>query len=101
MSVLKLTADNFKDFISNKKVIIDFSASWCSPCNMLGSLLDELDEELKLNIGKVDVDECEDIAQAFNITSVPTIFILEDGKILRKRTGFVEKNILKEWIIND
>ena len=66
------TAEEFKDFIKDGLVIIDFFATWCGPCRMLTPVLEDIDQEYegKLKIGKIDVDSLSDIAQMYNVFSM-------------------------------
>ncbi len=99
MSVLKVTKANFENEVlkSNKKVLLDFWATWCGPCMMVSPLVDEIAEETdEYVIGKVNVDEEPELAQAFGIVSIPTLVVMKDGKIVRQATGARPKaDILK------
>ncbi|XP_015592161.1 thioredoxin-2 isoform X2 [Cephus cinctus] len=69
-------------------VVIDFFATWCGPCKMIAPKLEELSQELKdVIIFKVDVDECEDVAAAYEISSMPTFVFVKNGKVLETFTG--------------
>lgn len=94
-----LTKENFKDFYKDKPfALIDFWASWCGPCRMLTPVLEELDKETGLAIGKVNVDEEEEISEAFNVSSIPTLFLFKDGNLVDKRVGYMPLEELKSWI---
>ncbi len=94
-----LTKENFKDFYKDKPLaLIDFWASWCGPCRMLTPVLEELDKETGLAIGKVNVDEEEEISEAFNVSSIPTLFLFKDGNLVDKRVGYMPLEELKSWI---
>lgn len=94
-----LTKENFKDFYKDKPLaLIDFWASWCGPCRMLTPVLEELDKEAGLAIGKVNVDEEEEISEAFNVSSIPTLFLFKDGNLVDKRVGYMPLEELKSWI---
>ena len=85
MSVLKLTKENF-DTIQNtdKKVLIDFYAEWCGPCKMVSPIDDELaDVHPEFLIAKVNVDEEQSLAAQFGVMSIPTLVVIENGKILK------------------
>lgn len=99
MEFTHLNSENFKEFITeNKLVIIDFFATWCGPCKMLSPVLEELSNELSIPVGKVDVDECEDLAKAFEVSSIPTLLLYQDGKVVKKRLGYCGLEELKEWV---
>lgn len=84
MSVLKITKDNFESEVlkSEKPVLVDFWAVWCGPCRMVAPTVDEIAEENpQYLVGKVNVDEEPKLAQAFGISSIPTLVAIKDGKI--------------------
>jgi thioredoxin 1 len=90
MSVLVLNSENFhKEVIeSNRPVLIDFWASWCAPCRMLSPIIEEIaDAHPEIKVCKVNVEEAEDLAQEFNIMSIPTMLVFKDGKVVNKAVG--------------
>ena len=100
MNLIHLNMDNFKEFINSKDmVLIDFWATWCGPCKMLAPVLEELVEKEIINVGKVDVDEYSELAEAFDIQSIPTLMIFKEGKLIAKRMGYQPFNIIKEWVL--
>lgn len=97
--IVHVTKDNFKDVIDNNKVVlIDFYATWCGPCRMLGPVLEELDKENLVKIGKVNVDEEDDLSAAFGISSIPALFLVKDGKVVKKTLGYQGLEALKEFV---
>ncbi len=100
MSVLKITNKNFEEEVlnSDKPVIIDFYADWCGPCKMMSPIIDSIAEENKeLKVGKINVDESQELAVKYNIMSIPTIIIFKNGNEYKKFVGVTSKeNILKE-----
>lgn len=86
------------DVIKNKKVLIDFYATWCGPCKMLGLVLERVSEENIIDIYKVDVDISSDLASEYNIYSVPTLILFEDGKEVKRVSGFMNEDELKKWV---
>ncbi|MBR3116363.1 MAG: thioredoxin [Bacilli bacterium] len=83
----------------NKKVLIDCYASWCGPCKMLSPIIDKLAEEIKdVKFYKVDVDNAEKITSDFDIMSIPTLLIFEDGKLKEKVVGLRSKSELEELL---
>ena len=98
--VLTLTGDNFDAEVKKGAVLVDFWASWCGPCRMLGPVVEALSEEMKgqMKVGKVNVDEQPDLSEKFEVASIPTILLFKDGKIIANRVGAANKDALKEWI---
>lgn len=96
MALIHCNNDNFKELINDELVIVDFFATWCGPCRMLGTVLEEIKDNYK--IVKVDVDECSEIAKEFGVMSVPTLIKLKNGKEIEKNVGFLPKEQLIEWI---
>lgn len=76
----------------NSKVIIDFYATWCGPCQMLSPIMEELSQEVnEVKIVKVDVDEATDLAEMFQIMSIPTVLYIKDRKVVLTELGFKPK----------
>ena len=98
MSVITLTSSNFEEEVikSEKKVLIDFWASWCGPCRMMSPVIDEIAEESDaVMVCKVNVDEEPDIAMKYGIMSIPTLLVIENGEVTGKSIGAVPKaNVL-------
>ena len=94
---LEFNDNNFKEEVinSDKPVLVDFWATWCGPCKLLGPTIEELHKEMgdKVKIGKVNVDENQALAAAYGIMSIPTVIILKDGKIVEQFIGMQPKNV--------
>ena len=89
MAVIKLNKDNF-DSITNtdKKVLVDFYADWCGPCRMMAPIVDEIaGERDDVVVCKINVDEEPELAQRFEVMSIPTLVILKDSKELSRSVG--------------
>lgn len=89
---------NFRGTVeeSNNVVVVDFFATWCGPCKMLAPVFDTLSEELTdVDFVKVDIDQSLELAQKFGITTVPTMMIFKDGKVVDTLVGFMPKDNLK------
>ncbi|MDR3031168.1 MAG: thioredoxin [Holosporales bacterium] len=80
-------------------ILTDFWASWCGPCRMLGSVLDEISNDTpNLKIIKINVDDAPDIADKLNVQSVPTLILFKNGNELSSKSGFLSKSALLKWI---
>ena len=90
MSVLHITKETFEKEVlnSNKPVLLDFWATWCGPCRMIGPILDEIAEEREdIKVCKINVDEEPELAAQYQITSIPTLFVVKDGKVVNQSLG--------------
>ncbi|RHA80670.1 thioredoxin [Eubacterium ventriosum] len=95
MAVLHLTKENFESEVlkSDKKVLVDFWATWCGPCQMVSPIIEELGEELTdVKVCKVDVDKEPEISIQYNIMSIPTLIVFENGEIANKTIGGCTKD---------
>ena len=90
MSVVTITKENFQKEVveSEKRVLLDFWASWCGPCRMLSPIVDEIAEErTDIKVGKVTVDEQQELAATFNVMSIPTLIVLDKGQVVNQSVG--------------
>lgn len=88
----------FENYINNKRVLVDFYATWCGPCQMLGLVLEKLDKDELISILKVDTDKESILASKYNISSIPTLIIFENGIEVKRRTGYMSYDELKKWV---
>lgn len=96
-----LDAAEFKELVleSEGNALVDFYAVWCGPCKMMAPIIDELLEEATdYAVYKVDVDEDPEIAEKYNVMSIPTLIYFEKGEPVRKKVGAVSKEQLIEFI---
>lgn len=99
MSVLHGNNENFNDLIASGKVLVDFYATWCGPCKMLGPVLEEIStDRAEVKIVKIDVDENPDLARKFGIMSVPTMYLFNEGKEVSHKNGYMPKEEILDWI---
>lgn len=98
MSVIHGNEKNFESLINKDLVLVDFFATWCGPCKMLGPVLESLEN---IDVVKIDVDECPDLARKYAIMSVPTLMIFSNGELKNKQSGFMPKEALEEWILEN
>ncbi len=94
MSALVVNKNNFEEVLkSEKKVLLDFYADWCGPCRMVLPLVEQLaDENPQYVIGKVNIDNEPELAQAFDVYSVPTLVVIQNGKVVNISSGARPKN---------
>lgn len=90
---------DFEKEINGKKVLVDFFATWCGPCKMLGLVMEKFDKKDIIPIIKVDVDEAQELSSKYKIFSVPTLIIFEDGKELKRISGFMSEEELEKWVM--
>ncbi len=101
-NVITLTAENFENEVikSDKPVLIDFWATWCGPCRMIAPTIDALADEMgdKIKVGKVNVDEQQELAAAFKVMSIPTLAMTRGNTVIMQSVGVKSKDALKREI---
>ena len=94
MSIIHVTAENFEESVlkNEKTVILDFYADWCGPCRMLGPVLEKIaDERDDVAVAKVNCDDVPSLAEAYGVSSIPTLFIIKNGEVANQAVGFMPK----------
>lgn len=103
MAEITFTDQNFEKEVINSKVpvLVDFWATWCGPCQMMGPIIDELAKEFdekKIKIGKVNIDENSEAAEKYGVMSIPNLIFFKDGKIVDQLVGMSSKEALEDKI---
>lgn len=101
-NILTLTDKNFQQLTKNKIVLVDFWASWCAPCRMMAPVLNEVANELNGNyqVGKVNVEEFQSLAQKFKVRGIPTLILMKNGVEVNRFVGVKTKDFLLKQIQN-
>jgi thioredoxin 1 len=101
-AIIKLTKDNFDAETQKGIVLVDFFAEWCGPCRMLSPILEEMAKEFagKAKIGKINIDEEEDIAMRFSVVSIPTMILFKDGKEYKRLVGLRDQDAISKVILS-
>ena len=95
MSAININKNNFSEEVVNseQKVLLDFWAPWCGPCRMVAPILDEIAKErADIKVGKVNVDEQPELASQFGVMSIPTLVVMQGGKIVNQAVGVRPKD---------
>ena len=100
MAVVEISEDEFDDVTSTGKVLVDCYADWCGPCRLLSPVIESVSEENKdYKFYKLNMDEADDIAEDFDISSIPTILIFNDGELVNQGLGFMSIDEVKALLI--
>ena len=97
MSVLKITGENFEQEVlkSDSTVIVDFYADWCGPCKMMSPIIDKIAEEkTDVKVGKINVDDNQELAMEYGVMSIPTILIIKNGEVQKSFVGVQDKDTI-------
>ena len=102
MSVLHIGKANFEELVlkSDKKVLLDFWAPWCGPCRMLAPVLEEVAAAYgeTIAVGKVNVDECPELARQFRVMNIPTMILFRKGEVIDRQMGFKPLAAIQEMV---
>ena len=102
MSVISVNKNNFDEIRnSDKPVLLDFYADWCGPCRMVAPIVDEIAQENpQYLVGKINVDEEPELAQAFGVMSIPMLAVIKDGKLVNQAVGARPKDSILDMLKN-
>jgi thioredoxin 1 len=93
VAAIEINDSNFESHVKNGVVMVDFWATWCTPCRMIAPIMDELSNEFKnqVTIAKVNADENIQVAGKYGVTSVPTLMVFKNGQLVERRVGAAPK----------
>ena len=104
MPAMNINKNNFQNEVMNadKPVLLDFWASWCAPCRMVVPIIEEIANEREdIKVGKINVDEQPELTSKFGITSIPTLVVMKNGKIVQQVSGARPKDAILRMLFND
>ena len=99
MGAIHISSENYERTIKTEKtVLLDFYAEWCGPCKMMSPVIDQIAEEVgnTVIVGKIDVDDDQQLAEKYGIMSIPTIVIIKNGEVVKKFVGVTNKEEILE-----
>ncbi len=100
-NVTELSSSNFEQEVlqSSQPVLVDFWAPWCGPCRMIGPVVEELaGENTSLKVAKINIDDAQDIASTYGVSSIPTLMIFKNGDVIDRFVGVQPKSRLQEAV---
>ena len=101
MAVINITKDNFQQEVvaASQTVLVDFWATWCGPCQMMGPILDELaTKHPEIKVGKINVDEQPELAAQFQVMSIPMLAVIKNGKLKNQVVGYRSKEQIEAML---
>ena len=93
-----ITEKDFDEVLKKDRVLVDFYATWCGPCKMLGMVMEKYDKKEKIDIVKIDVDNAPNLSNKYKVLSIPTLIIFENGKEVKRTMGFMSEEELEKWV---
>lgn len=101
MSILHITKENFETEVLNSEgtVLVDFWAEWCMPCRMMMPVVDKIAEEYpEVKVGKINIDEQEELAAQYKVMTIPTLMVFKDGKPVESSIGVQTKTFVEKML---
>ena len=93
------SSEKFSNIINEENVLVDFYADWCGPCQMMSELLkDEEENYPNIRFTRLNTDRFQLLAQKYNVSSIPTLIVFSNGKIIKQKTGFLRREELNEFL---
>lgn len=96
--MIKYLEKDFQTEIKDKKILVDFYANWCGPCRMLAEVFEEIQDELDIDILKIDVDKFPELAREYEVLSIPTICLFNNQQVTKRSVGYLTKQELLDFI---
>ena len=97
--VKEIKENEFDQVEAAPLAVVDFFATWCGPCKMLGPVLEELSDEMTdVSFFKIDVDDAQDLAQKYSVASIPAVGLFKNGQFVEMNVGFVPKETMADFI---
>lgn len=102
MNIILGNEENFNELVSKEFTLVDFFATWCGPCKMLGPVLEEIaNDRSDIQIVKMDVDQNPNLSKSYGIMSVPTMILFKNGSPVSTKNGYMPKEMIQEWIMEN
>ncbi len=99
MEVKEIKENEFKEKVKEGKVLVDCFATWCGPCKMMAPILDEVAKETdNVTFYKLDIDDADEVAEEYGISSIPTLLLFENGELKNKSIGLISKDDIINFI---
>ena len=100
MAVIEVNKDNFEKEVlkSDKKVLVDFNASWCGPCRMLKPIIEEVSNNDNIKVVSINIDDEEELSEKYEVLSIPCLVLFKKGKEINRSVGLIPKEEIESMI---